>query len=121
MKTISLLLFVLTLLTLPAYAATKNAAPQINAIEHSKVCMVQNRAEPMKMIPVEVEGKTYYGCCKNCVARLLSTPEVRFAKDPVTGKEVDKAKAFIVVNQDNTVTYFETEKTAKQFFSRKSL
>lgn len=84
--------------------------------------MVQNRHGVMKMIPVEIDGKMYYGCCAGCVGKLKYNSAVRFSKDPVTGKEVDKAKAFIIGNRDGTVTYFESKETASQFSApRKSL
>lgn len=110
----------------PVYAAqaakpaeTKQA---IEPVKHSDVCMVQNRHGMMKMIPVEVDGKMYYGCCQGCVGKLKFRPEVRFGKDPVTGNQVDKSSAFIVGNEDGTVTYFESRETAEKFFaSSKSL
>lgn len=104
-------------------ANPKEAAKQtIEPLKHSDVCMVQNRYGMMKMIPVEVDGKMYYGCCQGCVGKLKFRPEVRFDKDPVTGKKVDKSTAFIVGNPDGTVVYFESKETAEKFFaSRKSL
>lgn len=110
-----------------SYAANPKAAPKqqakksIEPLKHSEVCMVQNRHGIMKMIPFKIGDKMYYGCCQGCVGKLKFMPEVRFAKDPVTGKGVDKASAFIVGNQDGTVTYFESRETAEAFFSRKSL
>lgn len=46
-------------------------------------------------IPVEVEGKTYFGCCDMCKTRLAQDPESRAALDPVSGARVDKASAVI--------------------------
>lgn len=74
--------------------------------------MVQDRVSFMGNIPVEIDGNTYYGCCPNCVGRLLSTGALRYAIDPVTGNVVDKAEAIIVSREDGTVIYFESEKTA---------
>jgi len=108
--------------TTQAGTAKEAPAQAIQSVKHSDVCMVQNRHGVMKMIPVEVEGKMYYGCCAGCVGKLKFSPQTRFSKDPVTGKEVDKAKAFITGNRDGTVTYFESRETAERFFaSRKSL
>lgn len=106
-----------------AHAAPKNAPAQtIEPLKYSDVCMVQNRYGTMKMIPVEVDGKMYYGCCAGCVAKLKLNPAVRIAKDPVSGQDIDKSKAFIVGNIDGTVTYFESRETAEKFFTkRKSL
>lgn len=106
----------------PSFATTAISAQQtsssaVQPVKHSDVCMVQNRHGIMKMIPVEVDGKMYYGCCAGCVGKLKYNPAVRSAKDPVTGKEVDKSKAFIVGNPDGTVIYFETKETAEIFFA----
>lgn len=101
-------------------ASLKEAAKQsIEPIKHSEVCMVQNRYGIMKMIPVEIDGKMYYGCCQGCVGKLKFRPEVRFDKDPVSGKKVDKSAAFIIGNPDGTVTYFESRETAEKFLSSK--
>lgn len=37
-------------------------------IPQSRVCMVNNTVFDKPQIPVQVEGKTYYGCCGGCVA-----------------------------------------------------
>src|SRR5262245_34141796 len=49
-------------------------------IEPQHVCMLSNRFLGEKPnVPVEVEGKTYFGCCANCAARIGSTAEARLA------------------------------------------
>jgi len=102
----------------PAQASSKSLQP----VKHSDVCMVQNRHGVMRMIPVEIDGRTYYGCCAGCVGKLKSSLAVRTAIDPFTGKQVDKASAFITGNRDGTVIYFESRETAEKYFaSRKSL
>lgn len=128
MKKISaFILLALVSIAAPAFATqaavVKEAPAQaLQSLKHSDVCMVQNRHGIMKMIPVEINGQMYYGCCVGCVGKLKYNPAVRFAKDPVTGKEVDKASAFIIGNRDGTVTYFESKETAEQFSaSKKSL
>jgi YHS domain-containing protein len=121
------ILFVLFAVAAPALSAQTDPAKQapaqtLQSLKHSDVCMVQNRHGIMKMIPVEVDGKMYYGCCAGCVGKLKFSPAVRFSKDPVTGKDVDKASAFIIGNKDGTVTYFESKETAEKFSaSKKSL
>ncbi|MBE7414156.1 MAG: hypothetical protein HS130_02535 [Deltaproteobacteria bacterium] len=94
----------------------KAAIPQV---EPSRVCMVQDRVSFMGNIPVEIEGKTYFGCCPNCVGRLMSAGALRHAIDPATGNVVDKAESFIVSREDGTVMYFESEKTARDFHKAK--
>ena len=80
-------------------------------LESSLVCFVNNKFMGINQIPVEVEGKTYYGCCQDCVAKIKTQREVRYAKDPLTGAEVDKALAYIVISPqgNNDVLYFESE------------
>ena len=129
MLRITLAAFMFCFLTaLAAFAPVSHAsswaatARSIEPLKHSDVCMVQNRHGIMKMIPVEIDGKMYYGCCAGCVGKLKFNPAVRYAKDPVTGRDIDKSKAFIVGNADSTVIYFESRESAEKFFNqRKSL
>jgi YHS domain-containing protein len=83
----------------------------------SKVCFVNNKFMGIDQIPVEFEGKTYYGCCKDCVGKLQNIREIRYAKDPLTGAEVDKALAYIVIapQGNNDVLYFESEDNYLKF------
>jgi len=94
---------------------TKSA--DVAKIESSKVCYVNNKFMGIEQIPVEFENKTYYGCCEGCVIKLKTMRETRYALDPSTGKEVDKAMAFIVLspNGNNDVLYFESEQTYKNY------
>jgi YHS domain-containing protein len=80
--------------------------------DHGGVCMLSNRYLGERAdVPVQVEGKTYRGCCANCAARLGSQAEARTANDPVTGKPVDKASAVLARDANNRVYYFESEAT----------
>jgi YHS domain-containing protein len=81
----------------------------------SYVCMVNNEVMGKPQIPVKVGNQTYYGCCKMCVGTLTNDRKARFAKDPVSGREVDKAKAFIGAKPNGEVLYFESEKTFQSF------
>ncbi len=80
---------------------------KLSIIESKYVCMVNDDAYTTEQIPVEVDGKTYYGCCMGCKAKLENDPSIRFAIDPVSGSSVDKATAIIGVDLFNTVYYFE--------------
>lgn len=99
--------------TAPAEKAEtgKPAAAAVKRVETKTVCMVTDHAMGKPQLPVEVEGRTYYGCCAMCKGRLAKDAEVRSAVDPVTGKKVDKAKAVIAAREDGTVLYFESEKS----------
>lgn len=96
---------------------TLSKAAEVAKIESSKVCYVNNKFMGIDQIPVEFENKTYYGCCEGCVLKLKTMRETRYAKDPFTGNEVDKATAFIVLSPrgNNDVLYFESEQSYKDF------
>ena len=92
---------------------TLSKSADVAKIESSKVCYVNNKFMGIDQIPVEFENKTYYGCCEGCVLKLKTLRETRFAKDPFTGNEVDKAAAFIVLKPkgNNDVLYFESKQS----------
>lgn len=98
---------------------TLSKSAEIAKIESSKVCYVNNKFMGIDQIPVEFENKTYYGCCEGCVIKLKTMRETRFAKDPFTGNEVDKAVAFIVLSPkgNNDVLYFESEQSYKDYIN----
>jgi len=84
-------------------------------VERDEVCVVADRAPGEPTLEVKLGGKTYHVCCTRCEARLKDDPSFRFAIDPVTGRAVDKADAFIAVTEDGRAFYFESEKTALIF------
>lgn len=90
------------------HAAEKAAGP-LKKVETKTVCMVNEHAMGKDQVPVEVDGKTYYGCCDMCKKTLAADASKRVAKDPVSGKEVDKATAVIAAQEDGKVFYFENE------------
>ena len=91
--------------------ALRAVAEDLTRVEPKRVCMVQDAVFPKDQIPVEVGGKTYFGCCEMCKGRLASDPSARQATDPVSGKRVDKATAVIGVTPDGKAHYFESQKT----------
>ena len=72
----------------------------------SQVCMVNNQFMGKAQIPVEVGGKTYYGCCAMCKDRLEKDAAARTATDPVTGEAVDKSVAVMARDASGAVHYF---------------
>lgn len=86
----------------------------LTVVPNDQVCMVNDRFFGRKQIPVEVEGDTYYGCCEGCKKRLAEDRTVRFAVDPVTGEEVDKATAVIGARPDDTVLYFASRENLEK-------
>ncbi len=94
------------------------SAPAKDAkLKSSYVCYVNNSYFGKEQIPVEVDGKTYYGCCEGCVDKLHNIREFRYATDPLSGVEVDKAKAYIVLKPDGNgeVLYFENKDNYLKF------
>lgn len=81
----------------------------------SQVCMVNDQFMGRPQIPVEVQGRTYYGCCAMCKDKLDQQPAVRTAQDPVTGEPVDKAQAVIIHDASGKVLYFANESTLRQY------
>jgi len=112
-----LLLSVIAMVAGLWFSATARAESTVERykVEPGIVCMVTDKVMGKPQIPVVVEGKTYYGCCKNCVGTLKNDTSVRYAKDPVTGAMVDKSKAFILEGPAGDALYFESALTAGKF------
>jgi len=84
-------------------------AAALRQVDPRFVCMVNNSLFDSPQIPVEVGGKTYFGCCPMCKERLTTDAEARQSMDPVSGRMVDKATAVIGVLPTGAVVYFENE------------
>ena len=87
----------------------------LKPIDAKYVCMITNQEFAREQIPVEVEGKTYYGCCEMCKAKIKNNPQSRAATDPVSGNQVDKAEAVIGAAPDGSIFYFESEENFAQY------
>jgi YHS domain-containing protein len=87
-------------------------------VDPSLVFMVNNQLMAKPQIPVEVQGRTYYGCCAMCKDRLANDPASREARDPVTGETVDKAKAIMASDADGAIYYFASVDTLKRHGAR---
>jgi YHS domain-containing protein len=81
----------------------------------SQVCMVNDQFMGKAQIPVQVDGRTYYGCCPMCKEKLEKQPAMRLARDPVTGEEVDKATAIIIQDASGKLLYFASEDTLLRY------
>ncbi len=95
--------------------AHSEQTPTIMPVKSSEVCMVTDRVMGRPQIPVEVDGKVYYGCCQGCKRRLKNDVNLRFATDPLTGRRVDKAKAVIIEGTRGEALYFESIDTAMRY------
>ncbi|MGB4101314.1 MAG: hypothetical protein WBK91_05360 [Alphaproteobacteria bacterium] len=85
------------------------ASTALTPVKPEYVCMMNNTAFDKLQIAVDVDGKTYYGCCPMCKERLAQDASMRTTTDPVSGKKVDKASAVIGKAVDGRVFYFENE------------
>ena len=88
-------------------------------IPNELVCMVNDAFMGVEQIPVEADGKTYYGCCQMCISKIRkNTDNVRYATDPFSGEKVNKANAFITLRpgQGKGVYYFISEKNMRSYF-----
>ena len=91
------------------------AAGEAARIPSERVCMVQDRVFPTAQTPIDLQGRTYYGCCAMCAGQLRRDASLRQAKDPISGRTVDKASAVIGQTADGAVLYFESEETFRQY------
>ena len=118
MKQRALVLALLSLLVASfAFAAT--VKPPVKQVEAKKVCMINEHYMQKDQIAVQVEGKTYYGCCDMCKQALAKDASKRSAVDPVSGKKVDKAAAVIAADAEGNVVYFENAKNLESFNAQK--
>ncbi|HLL54166.1 MAG TPA: hypothetical protein VK447_11495 [Myxococcaceae bacterium] len=96
--------------TAPSSATpARTAAGLTRVTDASYTCMVNNMFMGKPQIPVQVEGKTYYGCCEMCKDRLANNPAARTAVDPVSKRPVDKSAAVIARADSGALVYFENE------------
>jgi YHS domain-containing protein len=110
------ILFALLLFATAAFAQ-EDAKPsgKLTRVETKMVCMINEHAMGKEQIPIEIEGRTYYGCCDMCKKALAADATKRVAADPVTGKQVDKATAVIAKQEDGRVFYFENEESLAKY------
>ncbi|MBI5235000.1 MAG: TRASH domain-containing protein [Deltaproteobacteria bacterium] len=111
------MLFAVIVLSLMFTAVVGEAKQSVEPVKNETVCMINNAVMGKPQIPVVVNGKTYYGCCKNCAAKLKADRSARFAKDPVTGREVDKSAAFITATSEGDAIYFESRESAEKYYA----
>lgn len=94
------------------------AAPAVSVPERTRVCMMQDTVMAVPAIPLASGGKTYYGCCEMCKAKIAAEPQrYTTARDPVSGAVVDKATAALL-SVDGRVLYFESEGTRASYAGR---
>lgn len=99
----------------PAPVAAEQQVGLKRVTDASQVCMVNDQFMGKPQIPVQVEGRTYYGCCPMCKDKLEQQQTIRTATDPVTGEQVDKASAVIGQDPAGKVLYFASEANFKRY------
>lgn len=110
--------------SVPKHATAAVVAPpppmqQLTRIDDpAQVCMVNDQHMGRTQIPVEVEGKTYYGCCQACESKLKTEAAFRTATDPQTHHAVDKALAVLAADREGKVLYFENAESLRAFAQR---
>lgn len=115
------LFIILGIMALVAYSEAEAKRTEVKAklVDPKTVCMVNDAVMGKGQIPVKHEDKTYYGCCEGCVEKIKTMRSVRYASDPVTGREVDKAKAVILEGPAGEALYFESLDTAGKYNTAK--
>jgi len=93
----------------PVWAGTGNVD------KREYVCMMQDMVLEKPGIPIQFDGKTYYGCCDMCKEKIRTAPDVYTrALDRVAGKKIDKATAYIY-NLNGDAFYFSSDANRKAF------
>ncbi|GMR04932.1 MAG: hypothetical protein BMS9Abin23_0853 [Thermodesulfobacteriota bacterium] len=114
-KAVLISLLTLTAIVFSVVYSYSGTSAAIKSVDPEIVCMVTDKVLGKPQIPIEVGGKTYYGCCKGCVAALNGDKAVRYGSDPVSGKPVDKSEAFILEGPSGEALYFESAATAEVY------
>jgi len=109
------LAFVMLLVISNQAGMSEAQAAELQRVPSEQVCMVNDAFMGKKQIPIPVQGKLYYGCCKMCVSTLTNDARERRAIDPVSGHRVDKATAVVGALPDGNVFYFENEANFKAY------
>ena len=106
-----------TLLAVGSAATLLAQQTPLKRVDAKYVCFVTKHSFDKEQIPVSVDGKTYYGCCDMCKAKLKHDAAQRCDVDPVSKKQVDKATAVIAADSKGNVFFFENEDNLKKYNS----
>ncbi len=120
MKMILLALMMVLTAFAPAMAADTGHAQDgtwLKPTEAQYVCMMNNKLFDKPQIAIDIEGKTYYGCCPMCADKLKNDVSLRTATDPVSGKQIDKSSAVIGADTHGMTYYFESKENFDKFAS----
>ncbi|MGZ2369478.1 hypothetical protein ACXR6G_06805 [Ancylomarina sp. YFZ004] len=87
-------------------------------IPDSMVCMLGGDIKTKPTLPIEINSKTYWGCCQNCLGKLQRNENnALYALDPLSGESVNKADAIIRQDPQNNkrVFFFKSNETYNQY------
>lgn len=101
----------------PARIATGPASSWMKRVNANEVNMVTNRFERKQQNEISLNGKVYFATGEGYAFNMTQNPSLRFAKDPMTNKAIDKAEAVIYSDASGRAHYFESEETYKNFIS----
>ncbi len=89
----------------------------LTKVDANRVNMATNRLADSELKAVTISGKTYFVAGDAYKEMLLNNPSVRFSRDPLTNRRVDKADAVVFADASGKVFYFESENTMKDFIA----
>jgi YHS domain-containing protein len=116
-----LLTIIMAFIAIPAMAAepaeNHHADSWLKPVKGEYVCMMNNKVFDTPQIAIEVEGKTYYGCCPMCAEKLKNDAALRSATDPISGNPVDKSSAVMGADPHGMTYYFENEENFHKYAS----
>ncbi|GIX41484.1 MAG: hypothetical protein KatS3mg129_1217 [Leptospiraceae bacterium] len=84
-------------------------------VEAKYVCMTQDKVFDKELLPVSINGKTYYGCCGGCVLAMKENPsKYIYAIDPITKERINKADS-IILNANGYAIYFKNKDSLNKY------
>lgn len=92
-----------------------SAGSWMTRVNADEVNMATNRHEKKKQDVINMNGRSYYCSGKGSELNMTLNPSIRFAKDPLTDRKIDKSEAAIYADASGRVYYFESEDTYKGF------
>lgn len=106
---------VFPILSLGASLAWAASGEKVKQISSQYVCMITKKQFKTEQSSVAIDGRNYYYCCDMCKTQLQNDPQTRMDKDPVSGKEIDKASAVVGVDKEGNVYFFENVRNLQKF------
>lgn len=98
-------------------SADHSPSQWLKKVKANEVNMVTNRYSNAGQSTIILDGKIYSTSGNIYEWTLLQNPSLRFARDPLTNKTVDKAEAAIYVDTSGRAFYFQSDETCKYFLA----